>query len=125
MNRLSNKALGGLGEDAAAHQLIQSGLEILARNWRCPEGELDIIARDGGALVICEVKTRSGTGFGFPLEAVTNGKARRLRKLALRWLAQSRADLGGRGYTHFRFDVIGVLRAPNGQLSVQHVQGVA
>ena len=63
-------ALGRYGEDLAAEHLRRQGLTVLARNWRCARGELDIVARDGSALVICEVKTRRGTGYGHPVEAV-------------------------------------------------------
>src|SRR5205085_1544696 len=84
-----------------------AGLRVLDRNWRCREGELDIVARDGDALVFCEVKTRRGTGFGHPVEAVTPTKQRRLRTLAQRWLAahdEHAPDL--------RFDVVGILVRP-------------
>ena len=58
-------ALGRFGEEVAAEHLRLQGLQILARNWRCPTGELDIVARDGSSLVICEVKTRRSTAFGY------------------------------------------------------------
>ena len=64
-------ALGRYGEDVAARHLLSEGFVVLDRNWRCDVGEIDIVARDGDTLVVCEVKTRSGTGFGSPLEAVT------------------------------------------------------
>jgi len=96
--------LGSLGEHIAATYLTDVGLRVLDRNWRCREGELDIVARDGDALVFCEVKTRRGTGFGYPVEAVTAAKQRKVRTLAQRWLAahdEHAPDL--------RFDVVGVL----------------
>ena len=71
--------LGFHGERIAAAYLSSSGLRLLDRNWRCREGELDIVARDGDALVFCEVKTRRGVGYGHPVEAVTHTKQRRLR----------------------------------------------
>ncbi len=63
-------AVGQYGERVAAQHLIDSGLEILDRNWRCRDGELDIVARDGDVIVFCEVKTRSSTAYGDPAEAV-------------------------------------------------------
>ncbi|HYX97629.1 MAG TPA: YraN family protein, partial [Geodermatophilus sp.] len=71
--------LGARGERIAAAHLTDSGLRVLDRNWRCREGELDIVARDGDTLVFCEVKTRRAVGFGHPVEAVGHAKQRRLR----------------------------------------------
>ncbi|MFL6138013.1 MAG: YraN family protein [Frankiaceae bacterium] len=117
-------AVGRFGEDVAAEFLQRAGLRIVQRNWRCREGELDIVARDGDELVFCEVKARSGNGFGSPVEAVTPAKVRRLRLLAARWLAEDRgAGSLGRGCSTVRFDVVGVLRAPDG-VTVEHVRGV-
>ena len=82
-------AVGDYGERMAERYLRDQGLEILARNWRCALGEIDIVARDGGCLVVCEVKTRRGVAFGGPIQAVT------LRKLA-------RADWLPRGCTSAR-----------------------
>ncbi len=112
-------ALGQQGEQVAARFLTEAGLVVLGRNWRCREGEIDIIALDGRTLVICEVKTRSGVRFGTPLEAVTRPKARRLRRLAIAWV---RAH--GLVFDHIRIDVVGVLRTASGQFSVEHVRGV-
>jgi putative endonuclease len=111
--------LGRYGEDVAARHLVEQGIIVLERNWRCDIGEIDIVGRDGDVLVVCEVKTRSGTGFGTPLEAVTRAKAARLRRLAARWLA----DHQGRP-AHVRFDVVGVLAARSGAARVEHVRGV-
>lgn len=111
-------ALGRWGEDIAVRHLEAAGYEVLARNWRCREGELDIVARGGGALVFVEVKTRSGTGFGEPAEAVTRLKARRLRLLAARWLTSCRPP----GQHDLRFDVISVLRRQGAVPEVLHLQ---
>jgi putative endonuclease len=111
--------LGRYGEDVAARHLVEQGIIVLERNWRCDIGEIDIVGRDGDVLVVCEVKTRSGTGFGTPLEAVTRAKAARLRRLAARWLA----DHQGRP-AHVRFDVVGVVAARSGAARVEHVRGV-
>ena len=94
-------AIGRFGEEVAARHLTGAGLRILDRNWRCAEGELDIVAEDGDTLVFCEVKTRSGTGFGDPAEAVTAAKSARIRRLGLRWLAAH-----GIGWRDLRFDVV-------------------
>jgi putative endonuclease len=110
-------AVGRYGEDVAARHLAEAGLEIVERNWRCAEGEIDIIARERGALVICEVKTRSSPAFGLPGEAITRKKADKLRRLAYLWLQDHpvRAD-------DIRFDVVSVLRAPVGAAVVEHVR---
>jgi putative endonuclease len=111
-------ALGQYGEQVAAEHLEEAGLRILDRNWRCPEGEIDIVAADGDTLVICEVKTRSGLGYGDPAEAVIAAKAARLRRLALRWLAADRPR-----WRDLRFDVVTVLRGPDGKPLVRHLRG--
>ena len=112
-------ALGRYGEDVAARHLSAAGLVVLERNWRCPSGELDIVARDGDVLVVCEVKTRSSLAYGSPLEAVSPVKAARLRRLAARWLAER-----GVRPSAVRFDVVGVLQDGHGRAEVQHVRGV-
>lgn len=111
-------AVGRYGEQVAARVLVESGMTVLARNWRCAEGEIDIVARDGDTLVVCEVKTRRSSGFGSPLEAVTPSKARRLRRLAALWI---RAH--GVHPPEVRIDVVGVLRGPRGAAEVEHVRG--
>jgi putative endonuclease len=112
-------ALGRQGEQLAAELLERSGLRILDRNWRCADGEIDIVAADGRTLVICEVKTRSGTRFGSPLEAVSPRKHARLRRLAVRWvLAHSLL------YDEIRIDIVGVLVVGPGTFSVEHIPGV-
>jgi len=108
--------LGRRGEDVAAAWLERCGLAVLDRNWRCPEGELDIVATDLERVVICEVKTRSGDRFGSPFEAVTQGKRRKLRRLGLLWIAANPV----RGFPSLRFDVIGVLWRPGEQPTVEH-----
>jgi putative endonuclease len=111
--------LGQQGEELAAKLLTEAGLSVIGRNWRCTLGEIDIVALDGRTLVICEVKTRSGVRFGTPIEAVTRPKAHRLRRLAVAWV---RAH--GLVFDQIRIDVIGVLRAPSGEFSLEHVRGV-
>ena len=121
--------LGRYGEAVAATHLVAAGMTIVARNWRCREGEVDIVALDGDVLVMCEVKTRRGVGFGTPLDAVTPAKAARLRRLALHWLADQRATSAQSGagefarYTEVRFDVVSVMRPLSGATSIEHLRG--
>ncbi|PVZ14496.1 YraN family protein [Actinomycetospora cinnamomea] len=116
------RALGQRGEDVAVEHLAARGLVVLDRNWRCREGELDLVAADGHRLVVAEVKTRSGTGYGLPAEAVTAAKAGRIRRLAQRWLA-ARHAAGGSGFDEVRFDVVAVLLAPGTPPRVEHYEG--
>jgi putative endonuclease len=94
--------LGARGEDLVAAWYAGRGYTVLARNWRCREGELDLVAARGRAVVFCEVKTRRGHAFGLPAEAVTGEKQRRLRRLAGRWLGEGHAS---GGFDDIRFDV--------------------
>ena len=71
----ARKALGAFGEDKAAAWYERNGYRVVARNWRCRDGELDIVARRGSTVVFCEVKTRASAAFGVPAEAVTVGEA--------------------------------------------------
>ncbi|MGH3356154.1 MAG: YraN family protein [Nocardioidaceae bacterium] len=113
-------AVGRYGEEVAVRHLVEAGMVVLDRNWRCDLGEVDVVARDGDALVICEVKTRRGLGFGSPLEAVTHRKAARLRRLAARWMADS-----GVHPPEVRVDVVSVLLRERGAAAVEHVRGIA
>jgi putative endonuclease len=115
----ASDALGAYGERVAAAHLTAAGLTILERNWRCDLGEIDIVARDGDTLVVCEVKTRAGTGFGSPLEAVTPRKAARLRRLAARWIQDRQVHP-----PDVRIDLVSVLRGARGAAEVEHVRGV-
>ena len=109
--------LGAHGERIAAAYLTDSGLRVLDRNWRCRDGELDIVARDGDALVFCEVKTRRAVGFGHPVEAVGHVKQRRLRVLAQRWPAAYDEHA-----PELRFDVVGVLVQADRPALVTHLR---
>lgn len=111
--------LGRQGEQLAVEHLQRAGLRILDRNWRCAEGEVDIVAAERRTLVICEVKTRSGIRYGTPLEAITRQKRNRLRRLAIRWVVAH-----GVLFDEIRVDVVGVLRAESGGFTVEHVRGV-
>jgi putative endonuclease len=114
----ASDALGAYGERVAAAHLVEAGMAIVERNWRCDIGEIDIVARDGDTLVVCEVKTRRGAEFGSPLEKVTPDKAERLRRLAARWIAQA-----GIHPLDVRIDIVGVVRAQRGAAQVEHVRG--
>lgn len=116
-----SRALGEHGEEFAARYLEARGFEILERNWRCPHGELDIVAYEPAesALVFVEVKTRTGRGFGSPLESITHAKARRLYSLAMLWQKQRR-----RRARVVRVDGMGVLFG-RGEPEVTHVRGIA
>ncbi len=113
-------ALGAYGERLAAAHLQAGGMTVLDRNWRCPSGEIDLVARDGDVLVVCEVKTRSSALMGLPLEAVTPAKAARLRRLAAAWIAAHAVHPA-----EVRIDLVGVLRPPRGPSVLEHVRGVA
>ncbi len=113
------QALGRFGETYAARHLVARGMVLLDRNWRCEAGEIDLVLRDGPVLVVCEVKTRSSTAFGSPVEGVTEQKAERLRRLADRWLEEH-----GVRPREVRLDVVGVLVPRSGGPRVEHVRGV-
>jgi putative endonuclease len=95
---------GIAGEDIAAAWYLSNGYEVLERNWRCRQGELDLIVRRGAEVVFCEVKSRSTTMFGAPAEAVTHDKRQRIRHLAARWIQDSPVRPA-----QIRFDVAAVL----------------
>jgi len=113
------RQLGRFGEAYAARHLVEGGMVVLDRNWRCEAGEIDLVLRDGRVLVVCEVKTRSSTAFGSPLEGVSEQKAERLRRLAARWLAEHPLRPA-----EVRIDVVGVLAAPGRQPQVEHLRGI-
>ena len=121
MTTFTRAELGAFGEQFAANHLVGAGLQILARNWRCRYGELDIVAADTDSrtVVFVEVKTRSGDGFGGVAEAVTRDKVRRLRRLASLWLAGQDARWAG-----VRIDVIGVRVGRTRIPELTHVMGV-
>ncbi|WP_433391343.1 YraN family protein [Micromonospora sp. KLBMP9576] len=112
-----NQAVGAYGERCAVRHLIEAGLRPVARNWRCRAGEIDIIAWDGPVLAICEVKTRRTGEYGSPAEAVVPAKARRLRGLAARWLAET-----GTVADEVRFDVLSVRLPDAGPARVEHLK---
>jgi putative endonuclease len=97
--------LGARGEELTVAWYTARGYTVLGRNWRCREGELDLVVSRDRGVVFCEVKTRTGTGFGLPAEAVTIDKQRRLRRLATRWLGAQPPSVR---FAEVRFDVASV-----------------
>jgi putative endonuclease len=91
---------------------------LLSHNWRCRDGELDLVATERERLIVCEVKTRSGTGYGEPAEGVTPAKAARIRRVTASWLRVHRV-----GWCEIRFDVLAVLCPQDGTATVEHLQG--
>src|SRR5690625_2895651 len=110
---------GARGETIAAGYLRHQGMAILATNWRCRAGEIDILARDGATLVVVEVKTRTSLRFGAPAEAVNAVKLQRLRRLAAQYASQSE-----RRWPAVRIDVVAVLLMPGADPMVKHIPGV-
>lgn len=110
----NDKAVGSKGEEAAACYLRERGYKILHRNYRTPVGEADIIAVDNEILVFVEVKTRRGTLFGEPFEAVDSRKQAKIRKIALYYLKLHKLE------KQVRFDVMSIVSA-NGSHEIQHI----
>jgi putative endonuclease len=96
--------LGAAGERLVARWYRRAGYEVVALNWRCARGEIDLVCRRGAVVVICEVKARRSSRYGTPAEAVTAVKRHRLRRLAACWLRQARPT----GVAEVRFDVAAV-----------------
>ncbi len=113
------RALGQRGEDLVARWYETAGYRILDRNWRTRDGELDLVLSQGRTVVFCEVKTRRSTAFGAPVEAVTATKQRRIRTLALQWLAAH-----SRRGDELRFDVASVLLPREGKAVVEVLEAV-
>ncbi len=117
---VKTRRLGQRGEDLAVDYVRRLGWTILDRNWRCHDGELDVVAHDPvvDEVVFVEVKTRAGVGFGDPLDAITFRKQRKLRQLCLLWMTEH--GIGGCG---IRLDAIGVLLVPDQPAQLTHVRG--
>ena len=119
----ARQALGARGEDLAVAELRRQGMEVLERNWRCRLGEIDIVATETAAgrttVVFCEVKCRSGLGFGDPLEAITWAKLRRLRSLAAEWMRVHDVKAAA-----VRLDAVGVLLIRGREPTIRHVRAV-
>lgn len=119
--RDDRRSLGAMGERLVARYFEQRGTVVLDRNWRCADGELDLVVREaGGVVVAVEVKSRRGLGFGAPVEAVTWRKQARLRRLLAAWLREHPQQSA----TALRLDVVGVLVLPGRPVQLRHVTGV-
>lgn len=114
-----NAAVGAYGERVAADNLLAQGMVLLDRNWRCDEGEIDLVLRDGPALVVCEVKTRTSLDHGSPHEAITDAKLGRLQRLGSRW-----AEAHQVRPSEIRVDLVAVLQPGKGRALVEHVRGL-
>ncbi len=122
MTRTQSRAeIGALGEQLAVDHLQGLGLRVVARNWRCRYGELDVIAVDDAAraVVFVEVKTRTSEQFGGVAQAVTPVKVRRLRRLAGLWLSQQPGS-----WASVRIDVVTVRIGRRRTPEITHIQGV-
>ena len=117
---LRKDALGQYGEEVAARYLSGLGMKVIERNWRCECGEIDIVASEGNALVVCEVKTRSSEAFGSPFEAITQRKLRRLRQLATKWLEARQVYA-----PTVRIDVVGIVQGAVGPPEINTFVGLS
>ena len=113
----STNAFGELGERIAARWLEQSGWRILARRFRSGRRDIDLVAKRDDLIAFVEVKARSGSDFGDPVEAVHHRKQRELTKSAQTWI-----DRHGRSGEAYRFDVMGILLKER-RVFVRHVPG--
>jgi putative endonuclease len=116
----SRPQTGRAAEDLAASLLQKAGFTIVERNWRRPQGELDIVAADGGTCVFVEVRSRTGTELGHPLESVTPAKRAQVIRAARLYLAEAASPASA-----YRFDVVAVTFDPEGRAppEVLHLPG--
>ena len=112
-------AVGRYGEDVAVRHALALGWTLLDRNWRCRDGELDLVALDGSELVAVEVKTRRSDRFGPPSLAVTPEKLARLRRLTAQWLVAHDVHPDS-----VRIDVLAIVLPARGAAQVDHLVGV-
>ncbi|WP_245155093.1 YraN family protein [Nocardioides sp. 1609] len=115
----SRQAIGAYGERVAERYLVEQGMVTLDANWRCREGEIDLVMREGPVLVVCEVKTRTSLVNGSPHEAITDVKRERLQRLGVRW-----AEARGVRPPQIRVDLVAVMRPRRGPAVVEHVRGI-
>jgi len=118
-----NQLLGKYGEDRAADYFLNLGYEVIDRNWRCAEGEIDLITFKTGRFVFTEVKTRSGRGYGHPFEAITAQKVQRMRRLVALWCEQREKTGESVLGKKVRLDAISVL-VTNGKVAIEHLKQV-
>lgn len=111
--------LGRHGEAVAAEYVADRGLRVIDRNWRCPGGEIDLVALEGAILVVIEVKTRSSLDYGHPFEAIGDGKLARLYGLGAQW-----ARAHGLRFTALRVDAVSVLDDGVHSPVIEHLRAV-
>lgn len=120
LKRSRNQAVGIFGESRIADYRLQQGDEVIERNWRVREGEIDLITLDkGGVFHFIEVKTRSSLSFGHPFEAISPAKLLRMQRLAMGWLVTH--DCFGCEYS---IDIASILLNPDGSHSLEYRAGV-
>lgn len=112
-------AVGQRGEALAARHLEESGLRVIDRNWRCSDGEIDIVALHGDVLVIVEVKARSSLGYGHPFEAISEPKLQRLQRLSAAWCRSHNLRFRQR-----RIDAVSVLQKGSEPAVIEHLKAV-
>ena len=110
--------LGMRGERIAERHLVARGLTVIDRNWRCPQGEIDLVLRDGDETVFVEVKTRTSDTFGHPLEAITVAKLARLKRLAAAWCSEHP------GAGRIRIDAVAVVAPRRAPATVEHLERI-
>ena len=116
----NNQSIGAFGEEKVSEYLLAHQYEIIERNWRIREGEIDVVALSSkGVFSFIEVKTRSSVAFGHPFEAINNDKAHRMQRLALAWLATHKYF--GCDYS---IDVAAVLISVDGAFTIEYRAGV-
>ena len=113
--------LGRAGEDRAARYFEAQGFTVLARNWRCRDGEIDLVVADRSAVVVVEVKTRRDEGFGHPFEAIDARKRGRLWRLSIAWASAHRELVQGR---RLRIDAVGLIGADPRTARLEHLVDV-
>ncbi|MCR4430156.1 MAG: YraN family protein [Tepidanaerobacteraceae bacterium] len=114
---MDNKKIGAMGEKRALEFLKRNNYHILAGNYRCRQGEIDIIAKQGSTLVFVEVKTRSSLAFGLGMEAVNHSKQQKIRKAAMNFLNDNKV-----GFTDLRFDVIDIVMKDHDSAEIIHIK---
>lgn len=121
----ARRSLGARGEQAVAAWYVAAGYGVLAANWRCTQGEVDLVLESSdGTVVFCEVKTRTSSRFGTGFDAVPTTKQRRLRRIAACWLSHQRSQHPScRQSREVRFDVAAVSPGDDGNLSIEVIEG--
>ena len=114
---MNRRALGARGEVLAGNWYTERGYAVLDRNWRCRQGELDLVLERDGVVVFCEVKTRTSDAFGIGAEAVGRDKQLRIRRLATEWLSEH-----GHRAKELRFDVVSILAPRNAPPTVDVIE---